>query len=105
MANEEGTPLSPRISVASLEDLLAHEKEILERINSVPNGGNLFLLQPFLLLDEVGVKVSQRARRQIVQRLPGLSALSIVPYEELKKSKEKQKIRFRIRSLLQRRAL
>jgi hypothetical protein len=93
----------PRLAIDSFEEFVAHEREILERIESVPNGGHLFLLHPFLLLAEVGVEITERAHLEIVRIKPELSALSKVPYEALKKSKEKQKIRFRIRSLSHRR--
>jgi hypothetical protein len=95
----------PRLAINSLDDLRAHEKEILERIHSVPKGAHLFLVHPFRLLAECGVEVADRARREMLQQYPGLSSLSTVPYEALKKSKEKQRIRFHIRTLSHGRSL
>ncbi|MBI3016111.1 MAG: hypothetical protein HYY65_13860 [Candidatus Tectomicrobia bacterium] len=46
-----------RLSIGSYAELLKHEQEILRRIRAVPNGGNLFLIHPFLLFEDIGVEL------------------------------------------------
>lgn len=49
---------SDPIGLKSLDDLRSREAEILRRIAAVPNGGNLFLLDPMRLLKDVGVAMT-----------------------------------------------
>jgi hypothetical protein len=93
----------PWLQVNSFDELTKHEKEILERIERTPNGGQLFLIHPFLLLRDIGVELSERAEQEIRQHEPRLSGLSAVPYQALKNSTEKQNIRFHLRGLFERR--
>ena len=93
----------PWLQVNSLDELTKHEKEILERIERTPNGGQLFLIHPFMLLRDIGVELSERAEQEIRQHEPTLTGLSAVPYQALKNSKEQQNIRFHLRGLFERR--
>src|SRR5262249_56278014 len=76
-------PAYERLVIDSFADLITHEPQILRRIGDVPNGGHLFLVHPFLLLEEVGVDLSDAARREILDREPQLRSLSPVPYRAL----------------------
>jgi hypothetical protein len=89
----------PLIAVNSFNELMVHENEILERINRVPNGGQLFLIHPFMLLQDISVQLSQQAKQEILQHVPELTGLSNVPYLALKNSREKQHINFHLRGL------
>ena len=95
--------VEPWLHVNSFDELMKHEKEILARIESMPNGGQLFLIHPFMLLRDIGVELSPRAEREIQENEPSLKALSTVPYEALKNSEEKQNVRFHLRGLFERR--
>jgi hypothetical protein len=92
-----------KIKIASFEELVKHEKEILERIAATPNGGNLFMTHPLMLLADVGIELSERSVKEILRHEPHLSGLSAAPYKALKASKEKQQVRFHIRGLFKRR--
>jgi len=92
------------IKVASFDELLKHEGEIIERIAATPNGGNLFMIHPLMLLADVGVELSERSIKEILEHEPYLSGLSPTPYQALKHSKEKQKVRFHVHGLFRRRS-
>jgi hypothetical protein len=100
---EHGHRVEPWLKVDSFDELMKHEKEILARIENLPNGGQLFLIHPFLLLQDIGVLLSERAEQEIRQHEPRLTGLSAVPYQALKNSKEKQNISFHLRGLFERR--
>ena len=85
--------------IDSYRVLLSHEREILERIRRTPNGGRLFLIEPFRLLAEIGVEITPAARDEIVAIHPGLKGISSTPYDALKASRERQSLRFHIRRL------
>jgi hypothetical protein len=91
-----------RIEVDSWHALLEHEHEIVARINRLQNGGQLFLIHPFLTLAEVGVVLAPKARAEIVAREPSLRSLSAVPFHALRTSEAKQKVRVKIRGLFRR---
>lgn len=90
------------IHLETLEQLYAQEKAILERISQIPNGGNLFLIHPFLLLGDVGVEVSPALRAQLEQLEPHLTTLSALPYQALKHSQDKQNVHIRVHGLFRR---
>ena len=87
------------LNIDSLAELSQHEEEVLERIALIPNGGNLFMIHPFMLLADLGVRLSERAKVEIVRRHPTLSALSPAPYLALKGSGQQQQVRFHLRGL------
>ena len=88
--------------IESYRELLERQSEIVERINRTPKGGQLFIVEPFRLLADVGVVVTPAARDEIVRVHRGLSGLSKTPYEALKATNERQRLRYRIRRLDQR---
>lgn len=90
------------IKINSLKDLERNETEILKRIEVTPNGGNLFMIHPFMLLADIGVNLSEQAKKEIVKVEPHLNALSQTPYRALKQSKAKQNVRFHIHGLFRR---
>jgi len=93
----------PWLRVDTFDELMNHEKEIVSRIEMIPNGGQLFMIHPFMLFKDIGVELSARAEQEIKQRVPSLAVLSAVPYNALKNSKERQKVRFHVHGLFERR--
>ena len=93
----------PWLKVNSFAELMEHEKEIVARIEQTNNGGQLFLVHPFMLLKDIGVELSESATQEILKREPHLSGLSAVPYRALKSTKEKQHVRFHVHGLFERR--
>lgn len=78
------------MKINSLQELLLHEKEILELINNTPNGKQLYSVHPFMLLSEVGIELSDQAKQEMIKHEPGLSALSAIPYNILKRKEKSQ---------------
>jgi len=87
------------LKVDSFAELMKNEEKILEKIKRIPNGGQLFLIHPFMLLQDIGVELSEQAIREIQKQEPRLTGLSDVPYKALKNTKEKQNIRFHLAGL------
>ena len=102
--DDEAEPETNPLSIDSYADLLKYEPEILSRIEALPNGGNLFLIHPFLLLEEIGVALSPQAKDEILAFEPRLSALSEVPYRALKASDAEQRLQVRLKGLFSRRS-
>jgi hypothetical protein len=73
------------LAIDSIDQLQTSEPEILRRIDELPNGGHLFLLHPFALLEDVGVELSDAVKREIVAREPSLGSLSMTPYRLLRR--------------------
>lgn len=94
--------MSETIAVSSFDDLLRMESEIVKRIEQFPNGGKLFLVHPFRLLNDVGIDVAPALQEQLAQRYPELSGFSDAPYEALKAAKGQQNVRFRVHGLFRR---
>ena len=94
---------APQLEIGSFDELMAHEQEIIERIAYIPNGGNLFLINPLLLLEEAGVRLSDDARRELIEREPALSSVSATAYNALKASTVPQRVRVRLTGLFERR--
>ena len=90
------------IPINSYSELLEHESEILRRISLKPNGGNLFLIHPFMLLKDVGVNLSEKAKAEIMVAEPHLVGLSAVPYNALKASRAHQNYRIHLKGLFRR---
>jgi hypothetical protein len=99
--NSESLPIW--LKVDTFDELLEHEREILLRIADIPNGGQLFLVHPFMLLTDIGVELSERATQEIIQQEHSLSALSTLPYHALKSSQQKSRLQVHLRGLFQRR--
>jgi len=59
-----------------LDELLQHEKEITDLINSTPNSGYLFMINPLMLLSDIGVKLSSQAKNEIINLEPKIGTLS-----------------------------
>ena len=63
----------PHLAIGSLDEFISQQSEILERIAARRNGGHLFLLEPFELLAELGVKLAPEARQRfsvLIQAYP-----------------------------------
>lgn len=93
-----------RLVIKSYAELLKYEKDILKRIAAVPNGGNLFLIHPFRLLEDVGVHLSEAVKKEILELEPRLSGLSDVPYQALKATQTRQSFQIRLKGLFRRRS-
>jgi hypothetical protein len=100
---EERQVSSDPIKISSFEELIQHEQEILARIAKVPNGRNLFMAHPFLMLADVGVELSAATQAEIIRQDSYLTGLSPISYRALKATKHRQRIRFHLRGLFQRR--
>ena len=81
-----GTMSHPRLRVESYDDLENYEAAILERIATMPHGGNLFLLHPFMLLEDVGVDLVELFKRALIEERPALATLSALPYAALRRN-------------------
>jgi hypothetical protein len=81
------------IQITSLEQLHAHEPEILERIAAMPNGGQLFLTNPFMLLDELGVELDDGVRAQIVELHPEIGSATETAYRALRRTASDQHVK------------
>jgi hypothetical protein len=102
MTTEDVGPKPPRIVIQTLQDLHAHEQEILQRIAGVRNGGALFLIHPFQLLADVGVDLSETTKTQILDLEPSLSTSSTVAYAAFKNSGEQQHVTVTLHGLFRR---
>lgn len=91
------------LQIDSFDDLMSHEEEIVARIAEIRNGGNLFLANPFMLLEEIGVDLSENVKAELVALEPSLSALSPTPYESLKRSRVTQNMQVEVKGLFRRR--
>jgi len=87
------------LTVESLKELHRNESEIVKRIDKFPNGGNLFMINPFLLLDDIGVSLSDKGRQEIVKLEPTLYSCPSIPYQSLRSSQTPQRIRFHVKGL------
>lgn len=90
------------IVIHTFEELLEYEQEVVDRINATPKGGNLFMAHPFLLLEELGVQLTDEVIEEIKDREPYLSALSPISYYTLRETQEDQHIRYHLRGLFRR---
>ncbi len=72
------------------------------RLNAMPNGGALFLIHPFLALEDAGVKLSPQARAEILKIEPRVGALSEAPYKAMKASTTRQNYRVNVKGLFRR---
>jgi hypothetical protein len=95
--------VEPWLKINSFDELMKHEAEIVARIERTPNGGQLFLIHPFMLLQDIGVELSEAAQKEILQHEPHITGLSAVPYHALKNSAAKQNIQFHLHGLFERR--
>ncbi|MDQ3918330.1 MAG: hypothetical protein M3348_07615 [Acidobacteriota bacterium] len=100
---EAGAFAKTWLRVDSFEEMMKNEEEIVERIRRTPNGAQLFLVHPFLLLRDIGVELSERAELETQEHEPRLTGLSARPYEALKRSGAKQNVRFHLHGLFERR--
>jgi hypothetical protein len=71
----------PWLRIERLDELAEHEQRILVLIASIRNGGLLFMTHPFRLLEDLGVALSDTARKEAVERIPELGVLSDMAYE------------------------
>ena len=91
-----------RISINTFDELLRQEKKIIEIINEMPNGGNLFMAHPFKLLEDIGIQLGEELIQEIKSREPYESGFSENAYNAIKESTEKQTIHFHLSGLFRR---
>jgi hypothetical protein len=90
------------LTINSFDDLVKHEKQIIDRIEKTLNGPNLFMIHPFLLLADIGVHLSAQSKNEILEFSPQISGLSHTPYDALKRSGAKQNVGYRLKGLFRR---
>jgi hypothetical protein len=56
------------LHISSLDEFARHEADIVRRVNTRTNGGQLLLIDPIRLLREVGVTFTDDALREIQER-------------------------------------
>jgi hypothetical protein len=89
--------------IDSFDALEREQPAILERIARLPQGGNLFLTHPFLLLEEVGVELSEDFKRQLLAQEPALATCSPLAYRALRaNSGVAQAVRVQLEGLFRR---
>jgi hypothetical protein len=90
----------PPLSINTTQDLQKHEEEILRRISAIPSGGELFMLNPLLLLADLQVEMGAELKTQIVAKIPELANLPSAPYTTLKASNSRRPwLRIRVSGL------
>lgn len=89
---KRGQPLK----INSLSELISNERAVTQRINALPNGGNLFVIHPLKTLAEAGIVLSPQALREWSQQERQLLSLSETPYQALKSSESTQRIRYHL---------
>jgi hypothetical protein len=89
-----------KIKIESVEELFGAQKEILRRVRLFPNGEALFLINPFMLLHDVGVELSGAAQDELKKKIPLLKTCSPATYSALKNASDtRQFIQYRIKSI------
>lgn len=91
------------VRVDSMDSLNQHQAAILERINEIPSGGLLFTVHPFLLLEDIGVELTDTVRAEIVRHLPHLTTVSATAYQAIKANPESARVTVRLRGLFNKR--
>ena len=94
------------LHVRSLKDFLAHEKEIVGRINARQHGGRLALLDPLRLLRELRVELSEEALREAKDAYPEFFAATgrERAYDLVAQSKSHGDVRVTIEGMFPKRA-
>jgi hypothetical protein len=92
------------LEIDSFDELLREEPVILKRIAEFPGGGHLFLIHPFRMLADIGVKLAPGLQSELVRRFPELSGLSDTPYDALKSAGTRQNVNFRVHGLFRRKS-
>lgn len=93
---------SPWLQVASFDELMEHEREIVTRIAHIRNGANLFMANPFRLLADIGVELSPEAIAEIHEHEPHLGTISDTGYDALLASRSTQRVRYHLHGLFRR---
>jgi hypothetical protein len=94
---------APWLSIDSLRELFAQEDKILARIRDTPNGPLLFLTNPLLALQDLGVKLSDAALAELKAYEPNLAQILPAAYLALKSSRVAQKSNLELRGLFRKR--
>ena len=89
------------LKIDSFKELLDNEKEIVKRINKMPNGGNLFLINAFMLFEDIGVQLNDKVKKEIISIEPSLSSISSLPYNAQKRNNQKH-FRVHVKGLFKR---
>jgi hypothetical protein len=91
------------LTIASFEDLIKHEVEIVHRINQTPNGGHLLLIDASRLLADLGVTLTESAVAEW-RRRSGFSVATPSPsrirYDAVAQASPHEHIRIRVQHLL-----
>ena len=87
------------INITSYNDLVKYENQILERIENYPFGAHLFVLNPFVLLEDIKVNIAKKVKTLIIENEPSLGCRSSIPYKALKNTKSLQVLTYKIKGL------
>jgi hypothetical protein len=90
------------IVIRTYDELLEHEPGLLARISSVPNGGQLYLLHPLLLLADIGADLAPQVQEEFAARHGATGGWSDGPYRALRESTGKQPQQVTLRGLFRR---
>ena len=88
----------PKLKIDSLSKLKQNEKQILRRIAETPNGGCLFITNPFLLFADIGVVLSAKVHTELLKKEPALFFVSEQAYQAIRRTNSKQLV-VRVRGL------
>lgn len=89
--------------VADISEFRRLEQTVVERINSFPNGGRLFVADPFRLLSDIGVELSPAAKEGLEAELAHTSGFPVAPfYDAIRRSETSKMGRVVVRGILRR---
>lgn len=89
------------IAIQDLVEFRRLELSIVKIINSTPNGGRLFVTDPFRLLAEIGVELSPTARRELEAELPHTGGFPLSSYyDAIHNSAPNQHVKVIVRGIL-----
>jgi hypothetical protein len=91
------------LRIGTYAQLLVNEKDIVARVASILNGGNLFLTHPFQCLTDLGVQLSSKLQAELIKDEPSLGALPLIAYKSLKEQNTAQPIQVRVHGLFKKR--
>lgn len=90
------------ISINDWNDMIKHEDTILKRIKALPNGSNAFIANPLLCIAEVGVRLSEEFREELIGQHPTLAMKSAIIFRAILNNEMDNKININLRGLFRR---
>jgi hypothetical protein len=97
---ETDTSVHPEgLVIESLADLRQKETEVLERVNTLPNGAWLFFLNPLRALNDAGVRLSDVGLREFFDYFEHAGRAGRQVYAGVRAAQGEQNCRVRLRRL------